>query len=188
MGEKRFSQAVSIICILAVAAAMAGIWTGSLLLLLVGLAAAAWWRWKLRQDRKKLADMGVLSLIYCECFEGGSGLEKNQEYAAQIYPDRIEFLDRKREKILELDKNEIVYCGILSLDEMRNPPRSVKTGLLGEEIRRTDQCRKKVMKKGEAKYLVINTEGQILTFFITAENQRYNRMYCETWEETAVIC
>ena len=45
------------------------------------------------------------------------------------------------------------------------------------------------MKNGEAKYLVINTEdGRVFTFFITAENQRYNRMYCEGWEKMAVIC
>ena len=189
MGERRFSQAVSNICILAVAAAMAGIWTGSLLLLIAGLAAAVCWRLRLRRDRKKLAEMGILSLICCECFDGGCGLEKNQEYTARVYSDRIELLTGKKERILELDRSRIVFCGILSLDEMRNPPRQAETGRLGKEIQRTDQCRKKVMKNGEAKYLVINTEdGRVFTFFITAENQRYNRMYCEGWEKMAVIC
>lgn len=182
-----YAKLVGLVCVLCVGVALWDYFLGSILLVVLGVPMALWYNHRLKRERKWIKSAGILGIIHCECFEGGTFWHKGDKAMVCVYPNSLSFLDAGGSEQLSLTRQELDAAGVFTLDEVRAGCGGVASGALRDTILETDQISRKRIRRGaDAKYLILNLKNQVLSFYITAADQQENRL-CSEISEAALI-
>jgi len=185
MAIEKYNYIVWGICVIAVAVSVINIYAGIGILLIIGLPLALFYRRLIAKHKERLQNEGVKGLIRCECFDCDDGLfEKNTGYTVFVYDDALRFKEDSSIKERRINKSEVSELGVYSLDDVRGMDIQ-KAGKLRKTIDATDrQNRKSIQnsKRNDAKYLIMKKGSNIYSFFITAQNQRLDKVFFESEE------
>lgn len=187
MTNSVYAKLVSIACVVSVCVAILDYWLGCALLLLVAVPMALWYNIRLKKEKKGLEEDGVRGIIRCECFEGGDFCAKGTQVTVYVYSDALVFINKKQEELGRILRGEITAAQVLSLDEVCSGSHCINMGKLRDTILETDRMtQKKKRKTGNASYLILNLGDSVISFFITTEDQREDRLYFQEGEASAI--
>lgn len=187
LSNSGYAKLVGLVCVLCVGVTLWDYYLGCALLVVLGVPMALWYNHRLKRERKQMDSAGISGVIHCECFEGGSFWGKGDRALVCVYPDRLGFRTGSGEERGCILRQDLTAAGVLTLDQVRSGDEGLALGKLRETVLETDRiARKKPRRGGEAKYLILNLEGQVLSFFITAADQRENRLCSDTDEQTLI--